>query len=376
MSLLYRTIQGSLEKVFFKKKVIVIYGARQVGKTTLIRAIAEKYKESAVYLNCDEPDIRASLTNKTSTELAALIGNKQVVLIDEAQRVRNIGLTLKLLIDNYPEKQIVATGSSSFDLSNEIVEPLTGRKIEFLLHPFSLEELKQTYKTQELQRLLERWIVYGMYPEIVSKPGEEKTLLHEISKSSLYKDILAFQNIRYPDILERLLQALALQIGNEVSYNELALLIGINRNTIDHYIQILEQGFIIFRLKPFKKNLRNELSKLRKIYFYDLGIRNALINNFNPINLRQDKGALLENFLILERIKFQQNHGIYVNRYFWRTRQKQEVDYIEETQGEIRAFEFKWNDKKGRHNRAFQEAYPRSTFEVIHTANYSSFVGI
>lgn len=373
---LHRTIQDSLEKVFLKRKVIVLYGARQVGKTTLIKAIAKKYKDSAIYLNCDEPDIRASLTNKTSTELATLIGEKQLVLIDEAQRVRNIGLTLKLLIDNYPQKQIVATGSSSFDLSNEIVEPLTGRKFEFLLHPFSLEELKQSYETQELQRLLEHWLIYGMYPEVVTKHGEEETLLREISKSSLYKDILAFQRIKYPDILERLLQALALQIGNEVSYNELALLIGVNRNTINHYIQILEQGFIIFRLKPFKKNLRNELSKLRKIYFYDLGIRNALINNFNPLNLRQDKGALLENFLILERIKYQQNHGIYINRYFWRTRQKQEVDYIEEAQGKIRAFEFKWNDNKGRHKRAFQEAYPGSTLEVINTANYPSFVGI
>lgn len=236
------------------------------------------------------------MTDKTSTELKAFLGDKKLIIIDEAQRVKNIGITLKLLIDNFPKMQIIATGSSSFDLSNEISEPLTGRKNEFHLYPFSIEEISQKYSKIETNRLLERRMIYGMYPEAV-KGGEDLVKnLKSLAQSYVYKDILQYQNIKNPESLVKLLQALALQLGNEVSYNELAGLTGLDKNTVSNYIQILEKAFIIFRLSPFSRNLRKELKKLRKIYFYDTGIRNALIGNFNPLDLRTDAGALWKTF--------------------------------------------------------------------------------
>ncbi|GAF88241.1 unnamed protein product, partial [marine sediment metagenome] len=272
----------------FKGKLVVIYGARQVGKTTLIKEMQKNYFDKSIYINCDEPDMREALTKKTSTELKSFIGNNNLVLIDEAQRVKNIGITLKLIVDNYPKIQVIATGSSSFDLSNEIVEPLTGRKYEFYLFPFSLEELKEIYSEIEINRIIENLTIFGMYPDIVLQKDDTAGLLREITKSYLYKDVLQYQNIKNPEVLEKLLQALALQIGNEVSFNEIARIIGIDKKTVSSYISILEKAFIIFRLKPYSKNLRSELKKLRKIYFVDTGIRNAIINNLNPFNLRQD----------------------------------------------------------------------------------------
>ncbi len=370
-----RTIQKSVESSLFKGKIVIIYGARQVGKTTLMKAILEKYPESSGYLNCDEPDIRNALTEKTSTELKAFLGNKKLVVFDEAQRVKNIGLTLKLLVDNFPQIQIIATGSSSFELSNKIAEPLTGRKYEYHLYPFSLQELKNIYSDLEIDRLLERMMVFGMYPGIVRADADAERELKELAKSYLYKDALQYQNIRNPEVLEKLLQALALQIGNEVSYNELSNLIGIDKNTVGTYIRILEQAFIIFRLNPFSRNLRSELKKLRKIYFYDPGIRNVLINNLNPLNLRQDAGVLWENFMISERLKRNNNHGISARSYFWRTKQKQEIDYIEEVNEKLFAFEFKLKKDKIRPPKPFLEAYPESRIELINKETYRKFVG-
>lgn len=369
-----RTIQKSVENSLFKGKIVVIYGARQVGKTTLVKAILEKYPENSGYFNCDEPDIRIALSEKTSTELKAFFGNRKLIVLDEAQRVKNIGLTLKLLIDNFPKTQIIATGSSSFELSNNIAEPLTGRKYEYYLYPFSLEELKNIYSDLEMDRLLERMMILGMYPGVVTAEADAERELKELTKSYLYKDALQYQHIKNPEILEKLLQALALQIGNEVSYNELSNLVGIDKNTVASYIRILEQAFIIFRLNPFSRNLRSELKKLRKIYFYDLGVRNVLINNINPLSLRQDAGALWENFMISERLKRNNNHGIDVRSYFWRTKQQQEIDYVEETAGKLSGFEFKWKKDKIRPPKPFLEAYPESRVELINKDNYKKFV--
>lgn len=374
--LVKRKIQASIEKSLFKGKIIIIYGARQVGKTTLVKEIQKKYARDSAYFNCDEMDIRQALTDKTSTELKAFLGNSRLIILDEAQRVKNIGLTLKLLVDNFPETQVIATGSSSFDLSNEISEPLTGRKYEYFLYPFSLEELASIYSGAELDRLLERRLVFGMYPEIVRDGGETEKKLGSLAQSYTIKDVLQYQNIKNPEVLEKLLQALALQIGNEVSYNELANLVGVDKNTVASYIQILEKAFIVFRLRPFSRNLRNELKKLRKIYFFDTGIRNALINNLNPLNLRQDGGALWENFMISERIKYNGNNGRSANGYFWRTLQKQEIDYLEEYKGKLAGFEFKWKKSKFRIPKAFSEAYKGSKVELINRENYKSFAGI
>lgn len=369
-----RAIQPQIQNKMFGGKAIIIYGARQVGKTTLIKEIQKEYLNESIYFNCDEPDIRDSFTDVTSTELKIVIGDKKIVFIDEAQRVRNIGLTLKLLVDNYPQIQVVATGSSSFDLSNKIVEPLTGRKYEFLLYPFSSEEIRTMYTELEMNRLLERRILFGMYPDIVLNEAGAETTIKEITKSYLYKDLLQFEQIKNPEILEKLLEALALQIGNLVSYNELSSLVGINKKTVARYIDLLEKAFVIFRVKPYSRNLRKELTKLRKIYFFDTGIRNALINNFNELQLRQDVGNLWENFLISERVKLNNNQGIDANIYFWRTHQKQEIDYLEEKQGKLSAFELKWSSKKITRPTTFLQAYPQSLFELISRENYQRFV--
>ncbi|MCL4392577.1 ATP-binding protein [Patescibacteria group bacterium] len=299
-----RLIQNRIENNLFKKKAIIIYGARQVGKTTLVKKIQEKYNKNSLYLNADEPDIRYSLENKTSTEIKRIIGDNTFLIIDEAQRVNNIGLTLKLIIDNFPLVQVIATGSSSFELSNSISEPLTGRKFEFHLYPLSIEEILEKKTNIEVTRLLEDMLIFGMYLEIVSGSILDSQIkIEEIASSYLFKDILQFQNIRNSEVLTKLLQSLALQIGSEVSYNKLASLLNIDKDTVSRYIQILEKAFIIFSLKPYRRNLRKEIGKLRKIYFYDLGIRNAIMKNFNVLSLRQYTGALWENFVISERIK-------------------------------------------------------------------------
>jgi len=371
MKIIKRTIQERIEKLLFKKKIIIIYGARQVGKTTLVKEIQKKYFNNSLYLSCDEPDIKNALTDKTSTEIKSFLGDKKFIIIDEAQRVKNIGLTLKLIIDNFPKIQVIATGSSSFDLSNQIIEPLTGRKYEFNLYPLSLEEITAIYSDLEIKRIIEQRIIFGMYPEIVFSGQEAKIKLKNIAQSYLYKDILQFQNIKNSEAIEKLLQALALQVGNEVSYSELGQISGVDKKTVASYIQILEKAFVIFRLSPFSRNLRNELKKLRKIYFFDTGIRNALINNFNSLNIRQDLGNLWENFIISERIKHNNNSGIGKNNYFWRTREGKEIDYLEESQGLIRGMEIKWKgDKKTKIPKIFLETYTNSKIDIINKDNY------
>lgn len=374
------TVQRDLEKTInsrlFKKKVIVIVGPRQVGKTTLLQLIADPSKKRKLFLNCDEPDIRRKLDLPTSTQLKVLVGDAELVFIDEAQRVRDIGITLKLLIDSIPEKQIIVTGSSALELSNSITEPLTGRKFEYKLFPFSFAELCKDRGFLEERRLLEHRMIYGMYPDVVNNPGNEREILANLASSYLYKDIFEFQDIRKPEIIEKLLQALALQIGNEIPFNELSQLLGVDSATVQRYIDLLEKSYIIFHLRSYSHNVRNELKKGRKIYFYDNGIRNALISNLNPIALRNDVGALWENFLLSERMKYNQYSQNFANCYFWRTTQQQEIDFIEDNNDLLSCFEFKWSPtKKAYFPATFSSNYANSSFKVINPENFIEFIG-
>lgn len=370
-----RQILKSIENDLFKWKIIIIYWPRQVGKTTLSKIILEKFWENYSYFNCDEPDIREILKNKTSTELKSIIWNKKIIVIDEAQRVENIWITLKLIVDNFPDIQVIATWSSSFELANKTNEPLTGRKYEYHLHPFSIFELKSLYSDLEIKRLLEERIIYWSYPVVFDKTISEKQRdLKILTDSYLFKDIFSFWNIKKPDLLIKLLKALALQIWGQVSYTELAWLVWIDKNTIESYINILEQAFIIFRLDSFSRNLRNELKFSKKIYFYDNGIRNALINNFNNLEIRQDTWALWENFLLSERQKYISNNMLYRNTYFWRNHAQAEIDYIEEYDAKLHTYEFKWGNKKAKFPKSFNDAYPGSSFEVVNRDNFLEFV--
>lgn len=374
--MIQREIQPQIEKKLFKGKILIIYGARQVGKTTVIKLIYEKQKESSLFLNCDEPDIRLMLTDVTSTTLKNIVGNKKLIFIDEAQRVKNIGLTLKLFSDELKNIQVVATGSSSFELSNEINEPLTGRKFEFLMLPLSMRELYINYGLIEVNRLLKERMIFGMYPEVVQNTGESKNVLKEITTSYLFKDILSYQGIRKTEPIEKILILLAAQTGNEVSYNEIANSVGIDKDTVSKYIDILEKAFIIFRLNPFSKNVRTEITKLRKIYFYDTGIRNMLLTNLNRFEIRNDKDQLWENFILVERMKRNLIKNIDVKTYFWRTTQQQEIDYIEESSGKISVFEFSFSEnKKKKISKTFLNNYPAKETSIITSKNYNEFLG-
>ncbi|MDO6433499.1 ATP-binding protein [Flavitalea sp. BT771] len=373
--LVKRAIYEQIIKNLFKGKAIIITGPRQVGKTTLLQAIMKESKSKVLYLNCDEPDIRPMLENASSTSLKALIGDNALILIDEAQRVKNIGLTLKLLVDNFKEIQIIATGSSALELANEINEPLTGRKREYHLYPFSTAEMTANTSVLQETRLLEQRMIYGFYPDIVNSPAEAQANLLDLGNNYLYKDVLSLQDVRKPALLERLLVVLALQIGNEISYTEIGQTIGTDNKTIDRYVELLEKCFVVFQLGGFSRNLRNEIKKGKKIYFYDNGIRNAIIKNFSPLSLRQDIGALWENFLVSERKKANHYANHYVNSYFWRTHQQQEIDMIEETGGKLYAWEFKWNEKaKVKIPASFLEAYPGSITGTVNRQNYMDFL--
>lgn len=375
--MIHRDLEKNILDACFKGKIILLLGARQVGKTTLLKEILSKIDVSHVWLNVDEADIlQAFETATTSTQLLQLIGKKnRLVVMDEAQQISDIGKKLKLIYDTDPEIQIIATGSSSFDLQNKMAEPLTGRKRTFYLYPLSYKEISRGQSILEAKRLLDTRLIFGSYPEVVNNPGDEKSILIEIANSYLYKDILKLDNIRKPTHIEKLLQALAFQVGSEVSYNELSRIIGnIDTATIEKYLDLLEKAFIIFKLPALSRNLRNEIKKGKKYYFYDNGIRNVLINNFAGIDFRQDKGALWENFLIAERIKNNHYQRRYANTYFWRTHDKAEIDYIEEEDGVLNAFELKWKTQKVNFANSFLEAYPNNRTEVISRENFEEFV--
>jgi len=356
----------------FKGKAIILLGARQVGKTTLLRQVIQTAQTEVQYLNCDEPQVVEALTNRNLRELVLLVGKAKYIVIDEAQKVNNIGLTLKLIVDNIPDVQVIATGSSAFELRNRLNEPLTGRKFEYQMYPISTNEIYQSSGYVDVKRLLETRLIYGSYPEVLSNLDNAQSLLLSLSDSYLYKDILTMDSMRKPDVLNKLLQALAFQIGSEVSYNELAQTIGTDSKTVEKYIDLLEKCFIIFRLNGLSRNLRNELKKAKKIYFCDNGVRNAVIQQFAPVALRNDMGQLWENFFISERIKRNHYLGHHCNIYFWRTTSQQEIDYIEESDGQMSAFEMKWNPKKAtvKLPEAFLKAYSVKQTAVVTTENY------
>ena len=370
-----RKIESLIEKRLFKGKAILLFGPRQVGKTTIIREILSKGNYNYLFLNGDESDIREALENTSSTKLSLLFGNHKIVFIDEAKRIKGIGLTLKIITDILKDVQVIATGSSALDLASETKEPLTGRKYEYQLHPLSFQEMVNHHGIIEEKRLLEQRLIFGYYPEIASNPTDAVENLKLLANSYLYKDLLLLDFIKKHDILEKILQALALQVGSEVSINEISLLVSADFHTVSKYIDLLEKAFVIFTLPAYSRNIRNEIKKGKKIYFYDNGIRNAIIRNFNPIQSRSDIGAMWENFIISERKKYLENNQIDAKLYFWRTTSQQEVDYIEEVNGELKAFEFKWNpNKKVKFPTTFTNNYTISSLEVITPKNYEEYL--
>ena len=373
-----RDLKAVLDSKMGKGKVLLLIGPRQVGKTTLLKNMLESVssEKKVQFWNCDESDVRQFLSEANSAKLKSFVGNSDFIVIDEAQRVKDIGLTIKILHDSFPNVQLAVTGSSSLDLSNSINEPLTGRKFEYNLFPFSTNELVNHTSMLEEMRLLKNRLVYGFYPDVVNNPGEEKEILTNIVNSYLYKDVFEFQDIRKSSVIEKLVQVLALQVGSEVSFNELGNLLGIDTVTVQRYVFLLEKAYVIFHIRSFSRNVRNELKKSIKIYFYDNGVRNSVISNFSPVELRSDIGALWENFLISERIKNNAYHNKHAKYYFWRTTQKQEIDFIEEVDQNLFAYEFKYNPKKANSKcpLTFSNNYPNVPFDVITSENYMDFV--
>ena len=367
-----RILNNTIENRLNKGKAIVLLGPRQVGKTTLVNDFLSK--RDFLFLNGDDADVREQLENAGTTKLKAILGDHKFVFIDEAQRIKGIGIIAKLIIDQFKDVQLFISGSSALEINDRMQEPLTGRKFEYLMFPISWEEFQTNVGYLESDSQLEERLVYGMYPDVINQRHDAREILKQLTSSYLYKDILSISGIKKPDLLVKLLKALALQLGSEVSYNELSKLLEVDKLTIAKYIDLLEKLFIVFKLNSFSRNQRNEIKHNRKIYFYDNGVRNMIINNLNPLELRADKGALWENFLISERIKLQNYHLQYTNNYFWRTVQKQEIDFIEERNGQIHAFEFKWKKRpKDKIPGVFLREY-NALGKIIDRDNFRDFV--
>jgi len=368
----------SLEKQIIKKlnkgKAHVVIGPRRVGKTTLLHEIASKHFGSYLFLDGDDYETREILPKANSAQIKAMIGKNKLVFIDEAQRIKNVGIAAKIIIDQFPKTKIFISGSSALEINSSISEPLTGRKWLYHLYPISFSEFEDKVGYLKSAQQLSHRLIFGMYPDVLNNPQDEREILRELCNSYLYKDVLALGAIKKPDILEKLLRALAFQIGNMVSYNELSSLVGADKNTVVSYIDLLEKAFVIFSLPCFSKNLRNEIKKSKKIYFYDNGVRNAVINDFSNFDLRQDKGALWENFLISERKKFLEYRRLDHNSYFWRTTAQQEVDYVEEYDGKIFGYEFKWKAGKSKsYGRSFVKKY-QAQVKLVDKENFREFV--
>ncbi len=378
MELIKRQLQAHIQERMFQGKAIILIGARQVGKSTLFRQILEGGQlpvpqNRILTLNCDDASVREMLAHTDNLNgIRNLVAEYQIIVMDEAQRIPGIGLTLKMMIDYFKDVQVLVTGSSSFMLQGKLNEPLTGRKFEYHLFPISTQELMNNGGLLRVRQTLEARLIYGSYPDVLNSSKNVREILLNLSGSYMYQDLLSMEGVRKPVLIEKLLVALALQVGSEVSYNELAQLLHSDSKTIEKYIDLLEKCYIIFRLNGLNRNLRNELKLAKKIFFYDNGIRNALIQNFNPLNIRQDAGVLWENFFISERLKYNHYNGKYANIYFWRTQTQQEIDYIEECDGTLTAFEVKWNPKKGRtpFPKAFLENYPVKECVVVTPENY------
>ncbi len=373
MDKLSRLIENQLKHYLFKQKALVVIGARQVGKTTMLKELSRSLGNS-MWLNADEISVRERLTDPSINTIGNIIGNYKIVIIDEIQRVVNAGLLLKLMVDNFKDVQFIATGSSALEISDNIFEPLTGRHILFRLYPFSLAELYTTESPFEVEKELPFHLVYGCYPEVSLKRDMSQVLLENLSQQYLYKDVLAWKDIRKPDLLDKLLKLLAYQIGSEVSINELSKRLKIKSETVENYLDLLEKAFVIFRLKSYSNNARKEVSKMSKIFFWDNGIRNAVIDDYRDLAMRNDQGQLFENFIISERMKMNTWLNKGAKSFFWRNYNQSEVDYVELNGDEISAFEMKWNShKNNKVTRAFTNLYPDAETQVINPENFMGF---
>lgn len=364
------------EDVLQSGKIIMLYGPRQVGKTTLAKKLLADLPLKKLELNADIHPYEELLGARDLERLKGLVGDHELVFIDEAQRIPDIGINLKILRDHFPHLKLLVTGSSSFELANQTREALTGRTLTYLLYPISAKELTDLLSPFELEQQVENFLTFGMYPEILSLTGREKKIryLRELVSSYLYKDILALTNIKHADKLRNLLRLLAFQLGSEVSLNELGRQLGMAKETVESYLDLLEKSFVIFRLGGFSRNLRKEVTKMSKYYFFDLGVRNTVIENYQPLELRGDVGQLWENFLLLERMKKQAYNFEFSNRYFWRTYDQQEIDYLEQREGTLSAFEFKFQEHPAKIPKAWAKAYPEADFSVIHRRNFLKFI--
>ena len=374
--MILRQLQPTIEQKLFQGKALIILGPRQVGKSTLLNMISQGLNKDMLFLNCDNNDTKKQLSEPGINELRRIIGKSEIVFIDEAQRVLNIGLTLKLITDQMPEVQLIVTGSSSLELSNLVNEPLTGRKFEYQLFPLSFQEISNHFGYIEAKRNLHQFIVFGTYPDVLNNPGNEPEVLSNLVSSYLFKDVFMYQDIRKPEFIEQLLEALAFQMGSEVSFHELAQLLKSDSHTVQRYISLLEKAFIIFRLRSFSRNVRNELKKSRKIYFYDNGIRNAILGNYSQLDSRTDRGALWENYIIAERMKYLHYNKIFAKRFFWRTAQQKEIDYLEDYNGKLSAYEIKWNPlSKHKFPSTFVKNYKESNCFLVHPDYFQEFIG-
>lgn len=366
----------NLRAVLKAGKVVVIYGTRRTGKTTLVKVFLEGTSLPYLLVSGEDITVQGYLSSQSIEKLKAFVGNNRLLVVDEAQKVPNIGLNLKLIVDHIPDIRIIATGSSSFDLARRIGEPLTGRKTTLIQYPLAQMEIGSIEQRHETEARLESRLIYGSYPEVVLMRDnrEREHYLKEIVSSYLYKDILELEGIRQSAKIGRLLQLIAFQIGKEVSYTELGTSLGMSKNTVDHYLDLLEKAFVIQRLGGFSRNLRSEVTKNSRYYFIDNGIRNALINNFNPVELRNDIGELWENYLMIERLKRQEYTREPANNYFWRTYTKKELDLVEERSGRLHGYEMKWSTARPRPPKEWIDAYPEATWQVINRDNYLDFI--
>jgi len=370
-----RVLDKNLQQHFFKGMGIVLIGPKQVGKTTLIQSILENSNYKSVYYNCDEPDVKRSLENVTSAQIKNIIGNNDIVVIDEAQRVENIGITLKLMVDNFKDKQFIITSSFALEIADKIFEPLTGRQLLYHLYPMCICEVYEGKTSIEIKRNIDWHLVYGMYPKVVSEKADAEIIVKNLAGQYLYKDVLAWKDIRKPDFLDKILHLLALQIGSEVSLNELATHLKVNVATVDSYINLLEQSGVVYRLKAYSTNERKEVTKMKKIYFWDNGIRNAILGRFDAVENRTDVGALWENFIITERIKQNRYNEKNIHSYFWRSKQQQEIDYVEVMGDYLAGFECKYNPlSKGKPTKAFTNMYANAETSIVNNENFLSFL--
>lgn len=379
MKLIHRKLEKLLDTWMFKGKALLLIGPRQVGKTTLLLGLTQKMPNQCLWLNADLPDIRAMLQNPTLQGLNNLIGPYKILIIDEVQRLPNAGLLLKIIVDNFKEVQCIATGSSSLEISETIFEPLTGRYIQFNLYPFSLAELYPRSTSFELKQNLEFHLIYGLYPEISTQRDLAETLLQNISDQYLYKDVLSWKDIRKPELLDKLLKLLAWQIGSEANIHELANQLRVKSETVESYIDLLEKSFVIFRLRSYSTNERKEVSKMSKIYFWDNGIRNAVLGKFDGLKIRNDLGPLWENFILAERLKYLRWSGSRAKSYFWRNYNQSEVDYVEIDGEKMNGYEMKWNvapKRKVRVTRAFTNMYEHANTAVVMPDDMMEFVGM